>query len=552
MRQAYPIFIRIFMCFSLAILATVWATRLMDSLFSYRSPLHGNPPPPGEPLLPEEAPSHTRRVVFVLVDALRVDTASDPAVMPVLGELRKRSAWATMHSRPPSYSDPGYSVLFTGAWPELNDGPAMNAEYEDTPTWTQDNLFSAANRRGLKTAVSAYHWFEKLIPQEAVSDSFYTPGYDQEADRQVVDVAIPWLRSLDHQLVFIHLDQVDTAGHYEGGPMDERWKQAARRVDGLLAEILAELDLTKDTLLVVSDHGQIDRGGHGGDEAVVLQEPFILAGAGVVPGAYEDINMADVAPSLAALLGTNIPASNQGRVLVEMLDLPAEVIAALPEALTAQQTRLLAAYQAAVGSQVELEPGEDIVARHQAALESARDQRLKAERLPRVILAALLVLTLFGWLIWKRREELPWYILGGLVYLLLFNLRYALIDVRTYSLSSVASPNDLILYTTSTAAMALLVSWIVSALMHGVFRWTPRQAAIWTLDLSLFTAFLLMLPVLWSYVLNGTLVTWTLPHFPSLFQGFMSLIQILAVIVVGMMLAVVVSIIPRIRRIFSR
>jgi hypothetical protein len=491
-------------------------------------------------------------LVIVLVDALRVDTANDPAIMPTLGSLRQQAAWATMHSRPPSFSDPGYSVLFTGAWPELSDGPAMNVEYEDTPTWTQDNLFSAVQRRGLKTAIAAYYWFEKLIPQADVSAGFYTPGDDQAADLQVVDAALPWLRSLEHQLVLIHLDQVDFAGHYEGGPRDPRWNQAARRADDLLAEILAELDLNQDTLLVLSDHGQIERGGHGGDEAIVLQEPFVLVGAGVKPGNYGDIDMVDVAPTLAALLGANIPASSQGRVLTEMLDLPAEISAALPEALTAQQGRLLEAYQAAIGSQVALEPGNDIVASHQATLESARDQRLKAERLPRFILAALLAVMLLAWFIWKRRAELPWYILAGLIYLLLFNLRYALIDGRTYSLSSVVSANDLILYTTITASIALVVSWLVAALVRQIFKRSPGQAALWTLDLALFVAYLLALPILWSYALNGILVTWTLPHFPSMFLGFLSLIQILAVAVVGLLLAGLGALASVVQSLFTR
>ncbi|OGO28564.1 MAG: hypothetical protein A2Z16_07495 [Chloroflexi bacterium RBG_16_54_18] len=536
MKQFTPILFRILLCLGLVFAAFLWATNLMDSLYAFRSPLHSNPPLPGEPLLPSDVPIPTRRLIFVLMDALRVDTANDPAIMPTLGALRQQAAWATMHSRPPSYSDPGYSALFTGAWPELSDGPAMNVEYEDTPTWTQDNLFSALKRRGFQAAVSAYYWFEKLIPQYAVSASFYTPGDDQAADRQVVDAALPWLHDLEYQLVFIHLDQVDYAGHYEGGPLDPRWNQAARRVDDMLVEILSELDLNQDTLLVLSDHGMIDRGGHGGHEAIVLQEPFILAGAGVKPGNYGDIDMVDVAPTLAALMGANIPASSQGRVLTEMLALPPEVTAALPEALTAQQGRLLDAYQAAIESHVTLEPGEDIVASHQDALESARSLRLQNELLPRFILAALLTLMLLVWFIWKRREDLPWYILASLIYLLLFNLRYALIDGRTYSLSSVASANDLILYTTSTAAMALLVSWMVTALVHKVFRRLPRQAAMWTLDLALFIVFLLIMPILWSYVLNGMLVTWTMPHFPSLFLGFLSLIQVLTVAICGLVI----------------
>ena len=147
--------------------------------------------------------------------------------MPFLAELRARGASATMHSRPPSYSAPGYTVLFTGAWPDISDGPALNLEYDRYPAWTQDNLFSAAHRAGLSTAVSGYYWFEKLIPQEAVTASFYTAGEDAAADRAVVAAALPWLANGEDQLILIHLDQVDYAGHHEGGPRDPRWDAAA-------------------------------------------------------------------------------------------------------------------------------------------------------------------------------------------------------------------------------------------------------------------------------------------------------------------------------------
>jgi ABC-type phosphate/phosphonate transport system permease subunit len=56
------------------------------------------------------------------------------------------------------------------------------------------------------------------------------------------------------------------------------------------------------------------------------------------------------------------------------------------------------------------------------------------------------------------------------------------------------------------------------------------------LGLTLTVAYLLLLPVLWSFVLNGTLVTWTLPEMVSMFLGFISLIQILVVAVVGLAL----------------
>jgi hypothetical protein len=73
-------------------------------------------------------------------------------------------------------------------------------------------------------------------------------------------------------------------------------------------------------------------------------------------------------------------------------------------------------------------------------------------------------------------------------------------------------------------------------LVLKLFRRGPRQASQLVLGLTLLTTCLLSLPVLWSFVLNGTLVTWTLPDMASMFLGFISLIQILVVAVVGLAL----------------
>ena len=353
MKKHLPLLVGILACLLIAAGAYAWTSRLMDSVYAYRSLLHSTPPAPGEPL----GAALTRRVVFVLIDALREDTSLKPDVMPFLNELRGHGASATIHSRPPSYSQPGYSTLLTGAWPDLSDGPTINLDYEEIPTWTQDDLVSAVHRAGLKTAVSGYYWFERLIPQGAVDASFYTPGEDAAADRAVVDAALPWLRTNDHQFVLIHIDQVDYAGHHEGGPVDPRWDAAARRADDLLREIASTLDLSQDTLFVASDHGQIDRGGHGGQDPITLVAPWVLAGAGVQPGRYGDVEQVDVAPTLAALLGVNIPASAQGRVRTEMLALAPEQTAAIEQAATVQQGALAQAYARAIGRQVAVEPG---------------------------------------------------------------------------------------------------------------------------------------------------------------------------------------------------
>lgn len=530
-------------CLILAIASYFLATAMIDSLYSYRSPLRETPPQPGTSL---GQPS-TRRVVFVLIDGLRYDTSLNTSIMPVLDMVRQQGASATMHSRPPSYSEPGYTTLLTGAWPNLNDGPAINLDYAEIPTWTQDNIFSAAKRAGLSTAVSGYDWFEKLIPQDAVSASFYTPGEDQNADRAVVNAALPWLGQ-DYQLMLIHIDQVDYAGHHEGGPRSPNWNAAAARADALLAEIVSKLDLTQDTLLVASDHGHIDAGGHGGIEPVVLTEPFVLAGKGVKPGKYGDVQMVDVAPTLAALLGTNLPADAQGQPLVDLLDLPAAITAALPGAIAAQQTALLEDYTQAIGRPIppaEI-PQEASVAAYQDLLQSAVDSRLYLERGSRWAAVGFLLLLVVGIITRIKPRVLAWNFGAAALAIGLFHLRYALIDGHPYSLSWVPGQMDLILYVAITAGFSLVVGWLVAMLGLRGFRLPPRDGVISALGYIMAVFLLLALPVSISYALNGLTITWVLPDFLSYFIAFLSLLMVLITAVVGLVLAGITGIITRV------
>jgi hypothetical protein len=540
------ILLRFLILLLLAVGALMGVATMMFSLNDYRSLISNLPPVPGDALFPPGTPSITRRVVVVLIDGLREDTALNSQVMPFLAQLRQEGAWATMHSRPPAYSEAGYTTLLTGAWPDLSDGHTINAEYSDIRTFTQDDIFSETKRIGLKTAISGFYWFEKLVPQTSVDYCFYTPGDDAEADQQVLDSALPWLENDLAQLILIHFDQVDYAGHYEGGPRDPRWDQAATRVDELLHQIVAKLDLSQDSLLVLSDHGHIDAGGHGGQEPVVLREPFVLIGASVRPGHYVDLNMVDVAPTLAALLGTSLPASNQGEARSEMLNLPEQVVAGLPAVFQAQQKQLLENYQQQMGNSVPVVASKDVVSTYQATLATIRQQRLTGELVLRLPIALATTILPFSWLRQRPQKNIIWLIGTGFLYLFIFNFIYAVIDKSTYSLSSIYSPTDLLLNIARTASLSLVFAWLVYFLGQRLYRQSSSQSILLNLDMVLVVTYLLLLPYLVNFVLNGVRVTWTLPDFLTSFLGFLSLLQIFMVVVVGMLLSGLAGLITRI------
>ena len=112
MKQNRGLILGITGCLVVALVGYFWATGLIASVYHYRSALRSNPPAAAAPL--GTALSH--QVVIVLIDALRYDTSVNSNVMPFLNTLRNQSASAKMHSQPPSYSEPGYTTILTGAW----------------------------------------------------------------------------------------------------------------------------------------------------------------------------------------------------------------------------------------------------------------------------------------------------------------------------------------------------------------------------------------------------------------------------------------------------
>src|SRR4030042_1342480 len=488
MKKFAPISLSVLISLAVIGISYFWATSLMDSMYAYRSPLKNSAPIAGE----ASGSPLTRSFVIVVIDALRYDTSMKPEVIPFLNQLRTNGAYALMHSRPSSFSESGYTVLLTGAWPDISDGAVLNLDYADIPTFAQDDIYSSAYRADQLTAVSGYNWFEKLIPQGAVTASFYTAGEDQAADRDVMDAALPWLLDGKYNLVLIHLDQVDYAGHHEGGPIDPRWDAAATRVDGLLREITSAMDLTQDTLLIVSDHGQIDQGGHGGQDPIVLLEPFVMVGNGVIPGDYGDVNMVDVAPTIA--------------------------------------------YGAAIGETVIVQSPDNVLTATQEGMDSGRESRLNRERLPRGIFAIIIVITFINLAAWQSKSYFSWFLIGVVIYTIIFNIKYILIEHKTYSLSSVVDATNLINSTALNTFIALMIAWFVVLLGTNLYKLGTRQAAITTMKFVLTTLSVLSIPLFIHYVINGATVTWTLPDFLTSFLGLLFLIQTLMVAAIGLVL----------------
>lgn len=529
----------------IALLAAVaygaqWLTLLgWNAMVEYPSP-YTKPLPFGQ-----AGTAIAERVVLVVVDGLRVDSSEQ---MHVLNTLRTQGTSLTAWTGEPSLSSPGWTAIVAGTSPEIS---GVTTNWYEGPVRV-DTLFAAAKRAGISTAVAGSPgWAELFGPaldeQVLVGD----PTGDVSAETlyrvtaEVADGAAGILDRGDARLVLVHFPSVDLVGHRFGGASPE-YAEAVRRVDAHLGTLLLFLDLGRDTVIVTSDHGHLDTGGHGGWEPVVKRTPLVLAGRGVRPGSeLPDVRQVDIAPTIAALLGIPMPAHSQGRPLAEAIDVdPTEFATRWIE----QQQAFYQAQAEVLGSDGPAKVAADpqtagaVAAGGVDAIQGvaddlartyfmARDAQLAGERRQRLpAAAAVAVVPLIGLFSLARRRLLGPALAGAAVF---FIIDYALFFGRgyTFSLSIFNSESQILAFFNQRlidASVAIVVAGLIAGIMTA--RRSPADAFLGALGAGYVTAYVIVLQVVYFYWQWDVRFAW---YLPDLRLGFKYYLDLLLLVPVG-------------------
>lgn len=234
----------------------------------------------GELWCPSQAEAPSRRVLVIGLDGVRGDVA-ELAATPAFDRLTAQGAFsyrASTQLDAATSSGPGWASILTGVdaakhGVDSNDEVATNPDYPTFMARAHDDL-------GLSTA-AAVHWIpvQAALMEDDVVDELSVGG-----DEHVTDSMADLLREGDHALHFVHLDDVDHAGHENGfDPSIAEYVAAVELVDGqvgrLIDAIEARATLADEDWLIAltSDHGG-DLFGHGALSAEHRTIPLVFAG----------------------------------------------------------------------------------------------------------------------------------------------------------------------------------------------------------------------------------------------------------------------------------
>ncbi len=496
-----------------------------------------------------------RRVVLVLVDGLRLDASRN---MSRLNELRQRGADFSVRVGQPSLSYPSWTVIASGTWQEIS-GVTTNWYEGEVRV---DTVFKTARDAGMPAVVVGGGGWKKLYGSH-LTEFVKVPGPEDEnappeawaqMDGDSLRLAIRVLDDYPEGLILVYFGGTDELAHLYGG-VSSQYLDEVQRVDGYIGLLAERLDPEKDVLMVTADHGHVDAGGHGGWERSVLHVPLVMVGKAIRHGVYTERLQADIAPTIAALLGIPIPVHAQGRPLVEMLEASAEAKGRIGLNAGLQLVGFYDAYAQALGVRpfagdvltkyrerlARGEEGavsgmwEEITARAQAA----RAKRFWRERLLRLPIAlGIALVPLLYLLLFRRRLRQLLLPLGfALLYFVFYN---ALFFGRgyTWSLSAFNSEAQIKAFFNERLLDAAL-SFVVAGLLLAFVSW--KRPLLQTLEritsFAFFVFYLLLLQVDLFYWLYNIRFSWALPDLKLGFKYYMDLLQMVPTGLLGVILA---------------
>ena len=259
------------------------------------------------------------KILLIGIDGLNLHTALE--VSPTLVKAKAEGFFTTITIDPPTWSGPSWSTILTGTTIDChgvsdnsftghrllhNPDLLSRAFYQDQSTTT----FAAAgwpplvDPAGHGPVIHERREQAKGLRHRVLVRDGETYGYTV-VDAEIAAAALYAVKNHAPDVSFVYFCGVDEAGHARGA-VGEEYKGAIARIDtyvqNLLAAVQARASSEEPWLVVITtDHGHIDEGGHGGDTPQERASFVIAQGFGRPnPSWAADLQAHDLTPLLLA------------------------------------------------------------------------------------------------------------------------------------------------------------------------------------------------------------------------------------------------------------
>lgn len=241
------------------------------------------------------------KILLIGIDGLNLDTALDSGRAPTLAELKNAGHFTALTMDVPTLSGPGWSTLLTGsthAQHAVTDNYFVGhnllkrpdllsrAFYQDQSATT----FAAAgwpplvDPSGVGPVIHERREQQRANQHRIIARDGETYGY-QRVDAEIAEVAVYAVTQDGPDMSFVYFGDVDDAGHLNG-VQGVRYLDAVSRIDVHLARLRAAI-VERATahgeewlMVLTTDHGHRDEGGHGNDSPQERASFVIATGIG--------------------------------------------------------------------------------------------------------------------------------------------------------------------------------------------------------------------------------------------------------------------------------
>ncbi|WP_433575482.1 alkaline phosphatase family protein [Nocardia brasiliensis] len=278
-----------------------------------------------------QADTRVDKVVVIGLDGLMFDKVQQvkaPNLLRLSAEgLLSRSSIAPHIT----ISGPSWASVLTGVWDRkhgIEDNNFTAAPFAAYPT-----VFTQLERADPARKTQSIATWDQIATMTGSGDPradvvVSTPPVPDDPDEAKTDAAtttavVTAVTKFAPDFLFTHLDQVDHAGHQDGGASDE-YLDAVRRIDAQVGRIAAAVDARAQanpgerwTILVTADHGHTPKGGHGGQSADETTNFVIARGPDFAAGSTTSrFTLVDITPTVVDLLGVAASPDFDGRSMI--------------------------------------------------------------------------------------------------------------------------------------------------------------------------------------------------------------------------------------------